>query len=273
MLPDLKVRGAVDAIPLRRSYPAEFNVRSLSGGSHVEVTGYASTYGSPYDMYDAFGPYEEVARAGMCAKTLSEGADVAYLTNHGGLNLARTKSGTLKLAEDSTGLNTVATLNTTRSDARDLVTAIEDGDVDQMSFGFRIVRQEWSPDWSQRDLLEVNLDRGDVSAVNFGANPATNIGIQRAFRSARPAELHRMAVELRAGATLSAATMATLSQVLDLIANADDAVDAAQPLLAGLMDVPNPDDDATAEADAARALAYLDILRRKDEHTRERRTA
>ena len=67
MLPDLKARGAVDAIPLRRSYPAKFEVRSLTGGSHVEVTGYASTYGAPYDMYDMFGPYEEVARAGLCA--------------------------------------------------------------------------------------------------------------------------------------------------------------------------------------------------------------
>ena len=140
-----------------------------------------------------------------------------------------------------------------------------------MSFGFRVVRQEWSPDWSQRDLVEVNLDRGDVSAVNFGANPDTMVGVQRAFRSARPAELHRMAVELRAGATLSAATMATLSQVLDLIATADDAVDAAQPLLADLMGVPNPDDDPAAELDAARAVAYLDTLRRQDEHTRARR--
>ena len=166
----------------------------------------------------------------------------------------------------------IATLNTTRGDARDLVTAIEDGDVDQMSFGFRIVRQEWSPDYGQRDLIEVNLDRGDVSAVNFGANPATNIGIQRSFRSARPAEMHRMAVELRAGKSLSAATMTTLSQVLDLIASADDAVDQAQPLLADLMGVANPDADEAA-ADGARALAYLDTLRRQEQHARERRTA
>jgi len=232
-------------------------------------------------MYDMFGPYEEVARAGMCSKTLADGADVAYLANHEGLNLARTVNGSLQLSEDSTGLLTVARMNTARSDARDLVTAIEDGDVDQMSFGFRVVRQEWSPDFAQRDLVEVNLNRGDVSAVNYGANPATNVGVLRSFRSLRPATLHRLAVDVRAGKALSASTMDTLSKVLDLIASADDAVDAAQPLLADLMGVANPDDpgednklhEQDADAEAARALAYLETLRRQDQHVRERRTA
>ena len=88
---------------MRRSYPAQFEVRSLAG-SKVELTGYASTYDQPYQMYDMFGEYQEVARQGMCAKTLgknsdgSNQADVAYLANHEGLTLARTKSGTLRLS-------------------------------------------------------------------------------------------------------------------------------------------------------------------------------
>ncbi len=44
-----------------------------------------------------------------------------------------------------------------------------------MSFAFRIVRGEWSPDYTQYRILEVDLDRGDVSAVNYGANPNTSI--------------------------------------------------------------------------------------------------
>jgi len=40
--------------------------------------------------------------------------------------------------------------------------------------------------------------------------------------------------------------MATLQQVLDLLAAADEATDSALPLLSELMGVPNPDaDDAT----------------------------
>ena len=44
-----------------------------------------------------------------------------------------------------------------------------------MSFAFRIVRGAWSPDYTEYRILEVDLDRGDVSAVNFGANPNTSI--------------------------------------------------------------------------------------------------
>jgi phage head maturation protease len=49
-----------------------------------------------------------------------------------------------------------------------------------MSFAFRVTRQQWSPDYDQRDILEVDLHRGDVSVVNFGANPATSVGAVRA---------------------------------------------------------------------------------------------
>jgi hypothetical protein len=55
----------------------------------------------------------------------------------------------------------------------------------------------------------------------------------------------RARAEKRAGKTLSSATMDTLQAVLDLIAEADVALDSAQPLLAELMGVPNPDDDET----------------------------
>lgn len=260
---DLSKRGTLPAGPQFRSYPAQFEVRSVAGSpSKVELRGYASVFEAPYEMYDMFGSYQEVVRAGAFTKTLSEGPDVAYLANHEGLTLARTASGSLTLEQDSTGLLTIAQVNTQRTDARDLVTAVEDKDVDQMSFAFRMRRQQWSPDYDQRDLLELDLNRGDVSAVNFGASPTTNVGIQRSFRKQRPADLHRMAVEIREGKSLSAATMETLSQVLDLIASADDAVDEAQPLLADLMGVPNPD-AAEDNEDAERAAAALDYLKRQ----------
>jgi HK97 family phage prohead protease len=265
---DKEARKALPVGPLLRAYPAEFEIRSLAG-SKVEVRGYASTTEQPYQMYDMFGAYTEIVRQGAFGKTLAEGADVAFLANHAGLTMARSKSGTLHLAEDATGLETVATLNTARSDARDLVTAIEDGDVDEMSFAFRVMRQQWSPDYDERALVELNLDRGDVSAVNYGANPTTSIDLQRAFRGQRSADLHKLAVELRAGKALSAATMDVLAKVLDYLATADKAVDAAQPLLAELMGVPNPDAD-DPDNEAQKNAAALDLLRRAEEHARSR---
>jgi len=71
-----------------------------------------------------------------------------------------------------------ADVNPVRTDVRDMLTAIEDGAVDEMSFAFRVIRQQWSPDYDQRDILEVDMHRGDVSVVNFGANPATSVAMR-----------------------------------------------------------------------------------------------
>jgi hypothetical protein len=70
--------------------------------------------------------------------------------------------------------------------------------------------------------------------------------------------VQRARIEKRAGATLSTATMSTLQEVLDLIAEADDCVDTAQAVLSELMGVPNPDDnladdDSTAEEESLSA--------------------
>lgn len=234
---ELSKRGTLPAGPQLRSYPAQFEIRSVAGSpSKVELRGYASVFDQSYDMYDMFGPYAEVARSGMFSKTLGEGPDVAYLANHEGLTMARTASGSLTLEQDSTGLLTAAQVNTTRQDVKDLVTAVEDGDVDQMSFAFRVVRQQWSPDYDQRDLQEVDINRGDVSAVNFGASPATNVGVQRAFRSQRPAELHRIAVELRQGASLSERSSAQLSDILDMLAAQTERAKTDPPTAASMID-------------------------------------
>jgi hypothetical protein len=37
------------------------------------------------------------------------------------------------------------------------------------------VSQDWNSDRSERKITEVSLDRGDVSVVNYGANPNTPV--------------------------------------------------------------------------------------------------
>lgn len=166
---------------IRRAYPVQLEVRKSSGGgTKVELEGYASVYEQVYEMWDWLGPYGEVVRAGAGSKTLSENPQTQLLLNHAGLSMAYTHAGTLRLSEDSAGLLIGATVNVARSDVGDMVTAIEDGDVDEMSFAFRVTRQQWSPDYDQRDILEYDIHRGDVSVVNFGANPATTIDAARA---------------------------------------------------------------------------------------------
>jgi hypothetical protein len=66
--------------------------------------------------------------------------------------------------------------------------------------------------------------------------------------------------DVRAGATLSQATLDVLQPILDDLAAIDKLVDADQPVLAELLGVPNPDDDeedeaAEQEQEAAETLA------------------
>lgn len=177
-MPDVTDRAKTGGME-RRAYKVALEVRAApTDGGPTTVQGYASVVDEPFQMWDWAGDYNEVVRPGAFAKTLGETPQVQLLLNHGGLSMAYTKAGSLRLAEDSTGLHIEADVNPLRGDVRDLLAALEDGDVDEMSFAFRVTRQVWSPDWTQRDILEVDLHRGDVSVVNFGANPATSVSMR-----------------------------------------------------------------------------------------------
>ncbi|MEU6098943.1 HK97 family phage prohead protease [Streptomyces sp. NPDC047079] len=168
-------RASVTGI-VRRAFPVQLEVRAKAGASGLStISGYASVVDEPYEMWDFLGSYSEVVRSGAFTKTLSETPQVQLLLNHGGLAMAYTKAGSLRLAEDSTGLHMEADVTAARSDVQDMLLALQDGSVDEMSFAFRVTRQMWSPDYDQRDIIEVDLHRGDVSVVNFGANPATSV--------------------------------------------------------------------------------------------------
>lgn len=166
----------------RRVFAAQIEVRAKqdgTGGTRYELDGYASAYDKPYQMFDMLGEYEEVVRAGAGARTLGQDPDVVLVFNHAGFPMARTKAGNLHLSEDPEGLHMRASdLNGNISVVRDVVAGIQDGVLDEMSFAFRVTKQEWSPDWMQRDILEYNIHRGDVSVVTYGANPATSIALR-----------------------------------------------------------------------------------------------
>lgn len=170
-----------------------------NGKDMVHTSGYFTRYSRSYPMWDEFGEYEEVIMPGAGRGTLSRNPDVAFLVNHKGVTMARTKSGTLDLREDTNGAFHDAWLNPERTDVRDLVTAINDGDITEMSFAFMIPEMsgEWNEDFSVFSIRAYDMSRGDVSAVNYGANPYTDI-------SARSGEVLRDLSRMPAGARLAA---------------------------------------------------------------------
>jgi HK97 family phage prohead protease len=173
---DPAVRGAKLARETRQFTVQNVELRDGAGGDTLTLDGYACVTDSPYEMHDMLGSYAEVVRSGAFGKTLSEQADVRLLLNHEGLPLARTKSGTLRLTEDSTGLAVNADLEPRSGLVNDIRSAMERGDLDEMSFAFQVTRQEWSPDYTQRDIQEVRLF--DVSVVTYPANPATSAALR-----------------------------------------------------------------------------------------------
>lgn len=152
-------------------------VRKAQDGTVAGVTGYATTWNSEYDVYGgpAAGGWTETIAEGAADKSLAERDDVRFLINHEGLPLARTKSGTLTLKADSMGLLCDAPeLDGLNPRVVELLSALQRGDVDQMSFAFIVLRQEWNGDYTMRTITELQLF--DVSAVTYPANPATIIG-------------------------------------------------------------------------------------------------
>jgi HK97 family phage prohead protease len=166
----------------RIAYPAELrgNFKKVNGRTVYEIDGYATVFEKGYRMWDRAGEYTETMDTHSLDLSLAHHPDVAFLVNHKGVTMARTRSGngrppTMILAADSTGMNVRAMLNAERTDVKDLAHAIDDGDVDEMSFAFMIEKSEWNEEFTQFRITQANIDRGDVSAVNFGANPYTTI--------------------------------------------------------------------------------------------------
>ena len=131
------------------------------------LIGYAAVWDSPSEYMG----FTEFVKRGAFSKTLNDGADVRLLIDHEGVPLARSKSGTLALEEDERGLRVEAELDPMNPDAARIMSAMKRGDLSQMSFAFRTVKDSWNADRSVRELREVQLF--DVSVVTFPAYEQT----------------------------------------------------------------------------------------------------
>lgn len=154
-------------------------------GGEVSVRGHAAVFDTPTMIGPPGVGFEEIIAPGAFRKTLADAADVRLLFNHNpDLVLARTKSGTLRLSEDRQGLAVDARLAPTQV-GRDLAVLIERGDVSQMSFGFRVVKDRWEnvqradgTTAERRTVLEAQLF--DVSSVTYPAYDETDLALREA---------------------------------------------------------------------------------------------
>lgn len=173
---DLSFRAKICDVREQRRMAEPLEYRTDASTGRVVLEGYAATFSS-YDVYGGptNGGWVEQINPRAFDKTLGSTPDVQLLLNHEGLPLARTKSGTMQLSVDSHGLLVRADLDPSDPDVQRLMPKMRRGDMDEMSFAFRVAPggHEWDSNFTTRTINEINLQKGDVSVVNYGMNPNT----------------------------------------------------------------------------------------------------
>jgi HK97 family phage prohead protease len=227
-------------------------------GDTFTLTGYASTFNEQYDM----GWYLEEVDPAAFNRTLGRNPDVSLLINHDGLPLARTTSQTLDLSTDSIGLRAQAQLDAGDPDVQRLVPKMRRGDVNKMSFAFRTISDKWEYESEpmRRRLLEVDIDRGDVSVVTNPANPGTSASVRSLGPNIDAVTSALRFLEQRGASNED--VVSVLTRALGYFTAIDTIVDNAQDEIAETLGIPNPDDDTGPDSDdmaRAAALAELEI--------------
>ena len=210
---------------MKKTERRTFTVRDIETRAEdgkLRMAGYAAVFNEPSLPL----PFIEKIAPGAFRKTLSETPDVRLLINHEGLPLARTKNGSMSLYEDERGLYFEAELADTQ-EARDLHTLVARGDVDQMSFAFRVIRQKWNDDRTERMLTEVSLADGDVSIVTYPAYPATSVEAREALK--------RAIAEIKEGREVSGDSLLVLESIFGDLTEGHEYVMKAVEVMGALL--------------------------------------
>lgn len=152
-----------------------------------KLTGYAATFDHETRISDFF----ETIRPGAFAASLASGKDILALVDHdSGKVLARTKSGTLRLSEDTRGLHFELDVPDT-SAGRDVLALAARSDLGGMSFGFTVAPEGETWQGDKRELRAVTLH--EVSVVqSFPAYDGTSVSARS--RQQRTAADRRLAL-------------------------------------------------------------------------------
>ena len=162
-----------------RSYEASFNVSEEETGV---IVGTPIVFNQRTRILDWEGEFNEIISPTALEKT--DMRDVRLFVNHdtGKIALARSKNGnansTMSFEIGADGVHMRAKLDIeNNAEARALYSAIQRGDVDGMSFGFRVRGQEWSDVNAKiptRTITDISIVH-EVSVVNFPAYGQTSV--------------------------------------------------------------------------------------------------
>lgn len=152
------------------------------------LEGYAAVFDTPAKFAD----FTETVARGAFAASLERRADVLALVDHDPRRLlARTRSGTLRLAEDQRGLSFSLDIPDTQL-GRDMLALVQRGDIGGASFSFRVPKggDQWqgrSRTLRQVELIDVSIVQafpayeGTSVAARARAEPRLSLALARRF--------------------------------------------------------------------------------------------
>lgn len=156
-----------------RSTQSKFETREADG--EMYISGYFAVFNSEYEMWP--GAVESIADSAF------EGAladDIRCLIDHETrLVLGRNKAGTLTLKTDSRGLWGEARINPNDQDAVNLYERVKRRDVDQCSFGFDILDEEFVDRGDSVKWIIKKVKLYEVSVVTFPAYEETSVSARK----------------------------------------------------------------------------------------------
>mgnify|MGYP003133457083 CR=1 FL=1 len=139
------------------------------------VAGYAAVFNSPsHPLPGGRGQFiERIAPGAFDSAGEKRAVRLFFGHNDRGLPLASTGSGTMDIRQDDKGLYFAADLADT-TEGRDVKTLLERGDIGgagSVSFGFRVIEDEWNTTRTERTLKNVDLfEISIVSEAAYGAS-------------------------------------------------------------------------------------------------------
>lgn len=156
-----------------RSTQPKFETREADG--EMYISGYFAVFNSEYEMWT--GAVESIA------DTAFDGAladDIRCLIDHETrLVLGRNKNGTLTLKVDARGLWGEVRINPNDQDAVNLYERVKRGDVDQCSFGFDILDEEFEDRGDSVKWTIKKVKLYEVSVVTFPAYEETSVSARK----------------------------------------------------------------------------------------------
>lgn len=146
-----------------------------SEDSAKKMNGYAIVFNA---LSEDLGGFREIITPEAVDRTLRESLDVRALVDHDpGKVIGRTRAGTLSLTKRSKGLYAEIEADPGISYAGDILRAVKRGDVTGMSFGFRVLTDEWRMENGEpiRDVLDMTIS--EVSIVSWPAYTQTDVAV------------------------------------------------------------------------------------------------